>query len=160
LQEVWALVSVSNQYANQILENQSVEIVSENNPSKTLKGKVALIEQTFEEANQRFARVRIVLPNPNNSLKINSLVTAQFTLSKSKNMQVPSSAVYKTGLNAFVWVKTDTTQNGTGFFQLRKVIAGTSANGMITIQSGLSPNEEIAKEAGLMTDSETFLNAN
>lgn len=160
LQEVWALVSVSNQYANQILENQSVEIVSENNPSKTLKGKVALIEQTFEEANQRFARVRIVLPNPNNSLKINSLVTAQFTLSKSKNMQVPSSAVYKTGLNAFVWVKTDTTQNGTGIFQLRKVIAGTSANGMITIQSGLSPNEEIAKEAGLMTDSETFLNAN
>lgn len=160
LQEVWALVSVSNQYANQILENQSVEIVSENNPSKTLKGKVALIEQTFEEANQRFARVRIVLPNPNNSLKINSLVTAQFTLSKSKNMQVPSSAVYKTGLNAFVWVKTDTTQNGTGIFQLRKVIAGTSANGMITIQSGLTPNEEIAKEAGLMTDSETFLNEN
>lgn len=160
LQEVWALVSVSNQSANQIHENQSVEIVSENNPSKTFKGKVGLIEQTFEEANQRFARVRIVLPNANNSLKINSLITAQFALSDSRNLQVPSSAVYKTGLNAFVWVKTDTTQNGTGIFQLRKVIAGTSANGMITIQSGLTPNEEIAKEAGLMTDSETFLNEN
>lgn len=162
LQEVWALVSVANQYLNQIHENQSVEIIAETNPSKPLKGKVALIEQTFEEASQRFARVRIVLPNSNNLLKINSLVTAQFTISKSKskNMQVPSSAVYKTGLNAFVWAKTDTTQNGTGIFQLRKVIAGTSANGMITIQSGLSPNEEIAKEAGLMTDSETFLNAN
>ncbi|MBK8405245.1 MAG: efflux RND transporter periplasmic adaptor subunit [Saprospiraceae bacterium] len=162
LQEVWALVSVANQYLNQIHENQSVEIIAETNPSKPLKGKVALIEQTFEEASQRFARVRIVLPNSNNLLKINSLVTAQFTISKSKskNMQVPSSAVYKTGLNAFVWVKTDTTQNGTGIFQLRKVIAGTSANGMITIQSGLTPNEEIAKEAGLMTDSETFLNEN
>ncbi|MBK8643682.1 MAG: efflux RND transporter periplasmic adaptor subunit [Saprospiraceae bacterium] len=162
LQEVWALVSVANQYLNQIHENQSVEIIAETNPSKPLKGKVALIEQTFEEASQRFARVRIVLPNSKNLLKINSLVTAQFTLSKSKskNMQVPSSAVYKTGLNAFVWVKTDTTQNGTGIFQLRKVIAGTSANGMITIQSGLTPNEEIAKEAGLMTDSETFLNEN
>lgn len=162
LQEVWALVSVANQYLNQIHENQSVEIIAETNPSKPLKGKVALIEQTFEEASQRFARVRIVLPNSNNLLKINSLVTAQFTISKSKskNMQVPSSAVYKTGLNAFVWVKTDTTQNGTGIFHLRKVIAGTSANGMITIQSGLTPNEEIAKEAGLMTDSETFLNEN
>ncbi|CAG0994975.1 hypothetical protein FLAV_02530 [Flavobacteriales bacterium] len=162
LQEVWALVSVANQYLNQIHENQSVEIIAETNPSKPLKGKVALIEQTFEEASQRFARVRIVLPNSNNLLKINSLVTAQFTISKSKskNMQVPSSAVYKTGLNAFVWVKTDTTQNGTGIFQLRKVIVGTSANGMITIQSGLTPNEEIAKEAGLMTDSETFLNEN
>jgi hypothetical protein len=37
-----------------------------NNPSKCSKEKLLLIEQTFEEANQRFARVRIVLPNPNN----------------------------------------------------------------------------------------------
>jgi hypothetical protein len=143
---------------NQIHENQPVEIVSENNPSKTLKGKVSLIEQAFEEANQRFARVRIVLPNAKNSLKINSLVTAQFALSDSKNLQVPSSAVYKTGLTAYVWVKTDTTRNGTGIFQLRKVIAGASSSGMTTIKSGLSPDEEIAKEAGMMTDSETFLN--
>ena len=158
LQEVWALISASNQNANQIHENQSVEIVSENYPSKTLKGKVSLIEQTFEEASQLFARVRIVLPNPNNSLKINSLVTAQFALNDNKNLQVPSSAVYKTGLNAYVWVKADITQNGTGIFHLRKVIAGASTNGMTTIKSGLSPNEEIAKEAGMMTDSETFLN--
>ena len=101
-----------------------------------------------------------MLPNSNNSLKINSLVTAQFELSDSKNLQVPSSAVYKTGLNAFVWVKTDTTRSGTGIFHLRKVIARASTNGMITIISGLSPNEEIAKEAGMMTDSETFLNEN
>ena len=157
LQEVWALISVSNQNANQIHENQSVEIISENNPSNTLKRKVSLIEQTFEEANQRFARVRIVLSNSNNSLKINSLVTAQFALSDSKNLQVPSSAVYKTGLTAYVWVKTDNTRNGTGIFQLRKVIAGASSSGMTTIKSGLSPDEEIAKEAGMMTDSETFL---
>jgi membrane fusion protein, copper/silver efflux system len=160
LQEVWALISVSNQNANQIHENQPVEIISENNSSKTLKGKVALIEQTFEEANQRFARVRVVLPNPNNSLKINSLVTAKFPLIDNKNLHVPSSAVYKTGLNAFVWVKTDTTRNGTGIFQLRKVIAGASSSGMTMIKSGLTPNEEIAKEAGMMTDSETFINEN
>lgn len=160
LQEAWALVSISNQYVNQIHENQNVEIITENNATKTLKGKVALIEKTFEEANQRFARVRIVLPNPNNSLKINSLVTALFQLSNSKNLVVPSSAVYKTGLNAYVWVKTDTTKNGTGIFQARKVIAGTSNNGMISITSGLSSDEEIAKEAGLMIDSETFINGN
>ncbi len=158
LQEVWALVSVANQYLNQIHENQSVEIIAETNPSKPLKGKVALIEQTFEEASQRFARVRIVLPNSNNLLKINSLVTAQFLLTENNNLQVPSSAVYKTGLNAYVWVKTGTTQNGTGIFQLRKVITGSSSNGMTTIKSGLSSDEEIAVQAGLMTDSETFLN--
>lgn len=160
LQEVWALVSIPNQYISQIHENQSVEIITENNTSKSLKGKVALIEQTFEEVNQRFARVRIVLLNSNNSLKINSLVTAQFQLSDSKNLVVPASAVYKTGLSAYVWVKIGTTKNGTGIFQARKVIAGTSNKGMISIISGLSSDEEIAKQAGLMIDSETFINEN
>lgn len=158
LQEVWALVSVSNQNLNQIHENQSVEIFSESNPAIILKSKVALVEQTFEEASQRFTRVRIVLPNSNNLLKINSLVTAQFTLSNNENLQVPSTAVYKTGLNAYVWVKTDTTRSAIGIFQVRKVITGTSNKGMTVIENGLSPDEEIAKQAGLMTDSETFLN--
>lgn len=158
LQEVWALVSVSNQFLNQIHQNQSVEIISENTLSKTFNGKVALIEQTFEEAKQRFARIRIVLPNSNNLLKINSLVTARFALSKNENLQVPSSSVYKTGLNAYVWVKTDTTRNGTGIFQVRKVTAISGSNGMTIIKNGLSPVEEIALQAGLMTDSETFLN--
>lgn len=159
LQEVWVLVSLPNRNVSQIHENQSAEIVSESNPSKILN-KVALIEKTFEEASQRFARIRIVLPNSNRSLKINSLVTASFALSNNENLQVPSTAVYATGLNAYVWVKTDTTRNGAGVFQVRKVIAGASNNGMTIIKSGLSPNEEIAKQAGLMTDSETFLNAN
>lgn len=160
LQEVWALVSVTNQNANQIQENHSVEIISENNPSKVFNGKVALVEQTFEEANQRFARVRIVLRNTNNSLKINSLVTAHFTLSNNGNLQVPSTAVYKTGLNAYVWVKTDTTLSGTGIFQVRKVIIVPGNNGLTTIKSGLSSDEEVALQAGLMIDSETFLNEN
>ena len=158
LQEVWAVVSVSTQYLNQVHENQTVKIVSESNPLIILNGKVALIEQTFEEASQRFARVRIVLRNTNNSLKINSLVTANFALSDRTNLQVPSSAVYKTGLNAYVWVKTDTTQSGTGIFQLRKVITGSGNNGMTIIKSGVLPVEEIALQAGLMTDSETFVN--
>ena len=91
-------------------------------------------------------------------LKINSLVTAQFGLSNNENLQVPSTAVYKTGLNAYVWVKTDTTRSGTGIFQVRKVITAPGNYGMTTIISGLSPDEVIALQAGLMTDSETFLN--
>jgi Cu(I)/Ag(I) efflux system membrane fusion protein len=158
LREVWAIISVSNQYLNQVQVNQAVEIISESNPSIVLNGKVALIEQTYEEAGQVFARLRIVLKNTNNSLKLNSLVTAQFTLRNNDNLQVPSSAVYKTGLNAYVWVKTDTTKSGTGIFQLRKVIAGSDNLGKTRIKSGLSPEDEIALQAGLMTDSETFFN--
>ncbi|MHB1278250.1 MAG: efflux RND transporter periplasmic adaptor subunit [Bacteroidia bacterium] len=158
LNEVWALVSFSEQYIDQVSVKQSIQIVAEYNPSEKLIGKIILIEPAFEEANQRFVRVRITLSNPDNSLKMNTLISTQFTINKTGQLHVPSSAVYKTGLNAYVWVKTDTTEMGTGIFQLRRVIPGSNQNGSTYIVSGLEGNEEIAKEAGLMIDSETFLN--
>lgn len=157
LQQVWALVSVPSEHLADIRENQPVEIVSESNPSKVLNGKIALTEKVFEENNQRFARVRVILPNSDKSLKINSLVTVHFAFGDNNGLFIPASAVYKTGLNNYVWVKADTTENGTGIFQLRKVIAGANNNGMMAITNGISSGEEIAKEAGFMTDSETFL---
>lgn len=157
LLEVWALISVPSQYLTNVTVNQPIEIISETNTSEVITGKIDVIEQTYEETNQRFGRLRIVLPNTDKSLKINSLVNAKLTLSKSDNLQVPTSAVYKTGLNAYVWVKIDTTANGSGIFQARKVNVGANTAGMTIINGGLAPNEEIAKEAGLMTDSESFL---
>jgi hypothetical protein len=62
LQEVWALVSVSESILNQIHENQSVEISFQKTILQKRSKEKFLIEQTFEEANQRFARVRIELP--------------------------------------------------------------------------------------------------
>lgn len=157
LREVWALVTIASAYINQIQVNQSLELVLEGNASKRIEGKIALIEPAFEENDQRFARVRVVVPNVDGSLKVNSLVKAQLGLASNDNLQVPSSAVYKTGLNAYVWVRVDSTEKGTGIFELRKVMAGATNNGMITIESGLLPNDEIARHAGLMSDSETFL---
>jgi membrane fusion protein, copper/silver efflux system len=160
LRNVWAVVSVSNSYLNLIRTSQPVEVIPESNPSSKLMGKIALMEPTFQEADQRFARVRIVLNNAGNLLKINSLVTAHFTLDNGTSLRVPSSAVYKTGLHAFVWVKIDTTRKGTGVFQTRRVIIGPETNGMTLIKGGLLPTERIALRAGLMTDSETFLDEN
>lgn len=160
LKQVWALVSVANGQLAHIKENQSLDIISESDPTKIRKGKITLIEKTFEASGQRFARARVILPNADQSLKINSIVTAQIEVSENKHWRVPSSAIYKTGLNYYVWVKSGTTKKGTGIFQLRKVMAGASNQGMTSITSGLSPNEEIANEAGFMTDSETFVNVN
>ncbi len=158
LNVVWALVSISGQYLDGVVPGQSVQIIAENDPSKKLPGKISMIEPSFEEADQRFVRVRISLSNPDHALKINTLISAQLATPGKSQLHVPSSAVYKTGRQAFVWVKTDTTDLGTGIFQLRKVIAGPGQNGYILITGGLKGDEEIAKEAGLMSDSETFLN--
>lgn len=159
LREVWALVSISERYVDQLALGQSALIAVEDDPTKMVNGKIILIEPAFEDTDQRFVRVRIALSNPDHSLKINTLVSAQLTMSGKSQLMVPSSAVYRTGRQAFVWVKTDTSDLGTGIFQLKKVIAGPVQNGYIPITGGLKGDEEIAKEAGLMSDSETFLNS-
>lgn len=160
LQTVWAILSVPSEYHSSVQSNKQINIVSELFPEKILSGKILLTEQTFEEKQQRFIRVRIELPNPKAALKINSLVTAEFPLASKTGFQVPVSAVYRTGMNAFVWVKTGTTKNGTGIFELRKVTTGAVSNGTTTIVNGLALDEEIALHAGVLTDSETFLNGN
>lgn len=160
LQTVWAILSVPSEYHSSVQSNKQINIVSELFPEKILSGKILLTEQTFEEKQQRFIRVRIELPNPKAALKLNSLVTAEIPLASKAGFQIPASAVYRTGMNAFVWVKTGTTKKGTGIFELRKVTIGAVSNGTVTIVNGLAPDEEIALHAGALTDSETFLNAN
>lgn len=160
LQTVWAILSVPSEYHSSVQSNKQINIVSELFPEKILSGKILLTEQTFEEKQQRFIRVRIELPNPKAALKLNSLVTAEIPLTSKAGFQIPASAVYRTGMNAFVWVKTGTTKNGTGIFELRKVTTGAVSNGTTTIVNGLAPDEEIALHAGALTDSETFLNGN
>lgn len=157
LKNVWAIVSVSPEFHSIIQADSQVKITSELIPNKLLFGRIALTEKTFEDNKQRFIRLRIDLPNPTGELKINSLVTVELPFETKENFQIPLSAVYRTGLNSFVWVKTGTTQNGTGIFQLRKVTTGITANSMTTIISGLSANEEVAEHAGYLADSETFL---
>lgn len=160
LQTVWAIISVPSEYHSSVQPNKQINIVSELFSDKILTGKILLTEKTFEEKQQRFVRLRIELLNPKAALKINSLVTAEFPLETKTGFQIPASAVYRTGMNVFVWVKTGTTKNGTGIFELRKVTTGAVSNGTITIVSGLAPDEEIALHAGALTDSETFLNGN
>ena len=160
LQNVWAIISISPQFHSVLLKNRQVKIISELFPDKQLTGKIALVEQAFEENNQRFVRVRVELPNHNGQLNLNSLLRAEIPLETNGSFQIPASAVYHTGLSSFVWVKTGITQSGTGMFQLRKVRTGAATNGMISVISGLSANEEVAENVGYLTDSETFLDEN
>lgn len=160
LQTVWVIASIPTDVYSSITKNKPVTIVSELNPQKKYSGRVSLIEQNFEENDQRFIRLRVTLPYTGKELKINSLVKLVLPMESDQNFQVPASAVYRTGLNSYVWVKTGETEKGTGIFRLRKVTTGNIFEGKTTIISGLSQNEEIAEHAGYLTDSETFLNVN
>lgn len=157
LTSVWAILSVPTTYSSQFKVQQSLSISSDLSPNHFFEGKIQTIERVFETTDQRFLRVRVPLKNEKNQLKINSLVSAKIPLNSSQQFTVPKSAVIRTGLNAYVWVRKGKTEQGSGIFELRSVILGGITGKYAVISSGLNPNEEIALEAGLLTDSETFL---
>lgn len=157
LAEVWAEVSVSLQHLGHIYPQQRVKLISETNSGADITGTVMLTEKSFEQNTQKFLEVRIRIERVPSFLKLNSLVTALFGLRQDKRLTVPASAVFRTGRNAYVWVKTGQTESGTGIFTVRKVTCGTNEHGFITILNGIPADAEIALQAGLMTDSETFL---
>lgn len=157
LATVWAILSVPLSYSSLLKEQYALTLFSELNPDKALEGKILQIEKTFESKDQRFLQIRVPLVNQNKWLKINSLVNAKLPLNTTRQFRVPSSSVIRTGLNAYVWVKIGNIKKGSRIFKLRSVILGGSTGKYILISSGLEANEEIALEAGLLTDSETFL---
>jgi Cu(I)/Ag(I) efflux system membrane fusion protein len=157
LTTVWAILSVPTVHSSQFKVQQPLTISSELNSDRSFEGRIQTIERVFETRDQRFIRIRIPLKNDKNQLKINSLVSAKMPLNASQQFTVPKSAVIRTGLNSYVWVRKGKTKLGSGIFELRSVIIAGTSGKYVVISSGLQPNDEIALEAGLLTDSETFL---
>jgi Cu(I)/Ag(I) efflux system membrane fusion protein len=160
LQNVWAVIFLSNELVFNLKNRKSINIVSEILPDKPLIGNNLLIEPFYEEKKQNFARMRVELKNDDKKLKINSLVHANIPTESKITFKIPASAVFHTGLSSMVWVKDSVTKNGTGIFNLRKVVTSTKGYGFISIIDGVTEGEEVAIEAGLMIDSETFLSEN
>lgn len=160
LKNVWAIASIPSEMGPRISNNQIVEIESELYPNQLFRGKIEVVEHVFEEGSQRFMRVRIPLSNINKQLKINSFFRADIQLESQGEYEVPSSAVFNTGMSAIVWIKSGVTESGAGIFRMRKVVAGRSNNGRTILFSGVHNGEELAKSAGYMVDSETILRTN
>ena len=157
LETVWVIVSVPAEFSG-FVEQKPVAVYLKDLPGEKYVAKFLLTEPVFSESQQRFARVRMRLDNPSKSIRPNTIVTAEIPVEEESGIRIPAGAVYRTGQHSYAWVKTGTTQEGAGIFELRQVETGRLINGMITILRGLTAGDVIAKEAGMMVDSETLLN--
>lgn len=153
--KVWAILSADISSQAKIKKGDTV-ILSSEVLAEQIKTTVDLVESVYQEK-QRFTQVRIYLDNPLRSLKINSLIKAEFITSVS-GLTVPTSSVFDLGTRKIVWVKTGVTANGIGLFEPRVVTVGVSSNNFTEILSGLTSNEDIALDAGYMMDREGIVN--
>ena len=157
LKKVWALLSVSAREASTLATGKAVSISTPAMPGDTIRGIIDLVEPVVREG-QRQASVRVYLNNPKGMLKPNALVQAQIAVGAGgQALVVPTTAVWDLGRRSIVWVKGAATGANSFLFEAHEVTKGRVRGGFTEITAGLPDNAEIAKEAGLMLDSEAYI---
>ena len=156
LQQVWAILSFETRFSARVREKDAVELQSEMMPERRLAGTVGLLEPIFGQQ-QKFIQARAYLPNPGRRLKLNSLVNGDILPRSGQQLVVPASSVFDLGRRKIVWVYQGRTPQGHKRFEAREVLAGASYGDSIGVIRGLAPHEQIAREAGYLVDSESFI---
>lgn len=156
LQQVWAILSFDTRYSALVREKDAVELQSEMMPERTLASAVGLLEPIFRQQ-QKFIQARAYLPNPGGRLKLNSLVSGMILPRSGQVLVVPASSVFDMGRRKIVWVYRGKTPQGNKRFEAREILTGGAYGDSIGIVRGLGRHEQIAREAGYLVDSESFI---
>ena len=156
LRQVWGILAVEARYVARVRPGQRVRLRSELNTGQPIEARVAYIEPAFAP-DQKFLQVRVYLDNAAGQLKVNSLLTGTLEAPVPRGLQLPSSSVYDVGRRHLVWVFRGNTAAGRRLFEARIVTTGPLGGPMVTILAGLGPQEKVARDAGYLVDSESFL---
>jgi multidrug efflux pump subunit AcrA (membrane-fusion protein) len=117
------------------------------------EGKVVAVTPIIEAAT-RTLKVRALVDNPENKLKLEMFVNVAIKYDLGDKLAVPEEAVMHAGTRDIVFVaKSD------GYFEPRVVMLGSKAQGYYEVLQGLSENEEVATSGNFLIDSESKLNA-
>ena len=143
LSEVWAVCDVFENDLGEVHLGDSAEIRLNAFPDRTFKGKVADISRVLDP-NTRSAKVRIILPNADGSLRPGMFAVATFRSRKlTDRVVVPATAIMRLHDKDWVFRK-----EGDKKFRKVSIIAdGLAPDGMQEIRQGVKPGDELVTNA-------------
>lgn len=157
LSTVWVLADVQEQDLGAVRPGERANIAFVAYPGRTFSGRVDFVYPTMMAAT-RTGRVRIVLPNPNLSLRESMYATVEIEATAapatSNVLVVPDSAILDSGTNQTVLVV-----RGQGRFAPRAIKVGAHGDGYTQVLSGLKPGEQVVVSANFLIDAESNLRA-
>ncbi|NOS90727.1 MAG: biotin/lipoyl-binding protein [Cyclobacteriaceae bacterium] len=156
LREVWGILSVDNLHQDEIILNDSVTVVSELIPEKPFSTVIRFIEPQYTSS-QKFIQVRVYLPNPSSSLRINSLLEATILSKTKESLTLPASSILYLGGRQAVWKKVSQTEEGAHILEIRFVKLGPVSQGRVVVLGGLQADDEVALDAGYLMDRESLV---
>ncbi|HWE05873.1 MAG TPA: efflux RND transporter periplasmic adaptor subunit, partial [Rhizomicrobium sp.] len=156
LSSVWLMADVEEQDLGNIRQDETARAALVAYPGRTFTGKVDFIYPTLM-SNTRTGRVRIVLSNPDGSLRESMYANVAIDTPVSSGAQVvvvPDSAVIDSGTRQVVLV-----ERGQGRFEPRTVQVGAHGEGYAQILGGVKPGDQVVVSANFLIDAESNLRA-
>jgi membrane fusion protein, copper/silver efflux system len=150
---VWVYVTIYEYEAGLVKTGTPVEVRAMAYPGQVFEGKVVAVTPIIEAAT-RTLKVRALVDNPENKLKLEMFVNVVIKYTIGDKLAVPEDAVMHAGTRDIVFVA-----GANGHFEPRVVTLGPKAQGYYEVLRGLSENEEVVTSGNFLIDSESKLNA-
>lgn len=146
---VWVYAQVYEYELELVRPGQEIVVTVPSLPGRTFHAKVVAIDPILN-AMTRTARVRALVPTPEESLRPETFVNVTIRVPLGEKIAVPENAVLDTGEHQIVFVVEEE-----GRFEPRAVELGREAQGYYEVLAGLEPGERVVTSANFLIDSES-----
>lgn len=147
---VWVLLDVYPADAAKLQLGQKVTLSFDGITAIPTEARIDFIEPVLREGHPTIT-ARAHVDNPEGKIKINTLVQATIETSLETGLFVPATALIHLGIQDVVMVKES------ALFSAKRVQRGIETDGWVKILSGITEADEIAENAQLLMDSESFI---
>src|SRR5262252_10975682 len=143
LGQVWVVCDVFENDLGEVHLDDSAEIRLNAFPDRVFKGRVADVSRVLDP-NTRSAKVRIVLPNGDGSLRTGMFAVATFrSRKKLARTVVPTSAVMRLHDKDWVFAKEENSR----FRRMEVHTLGVTADGFTQLRDGVEPGQQVVANA-------------
>jgi Cu(I)/Ag(I) efflux system membrane fusion protein len=147
----WVYADIYEMDLHNVKAGQKVEIQGAFLEGKTISGEVFSVDQVLNRKT-RTAKARIRMKAINITLRPESFVNVTIFAPQGEHLTVPSSAIFDTGKESFVFI-----DQGRGKLEPRKVQVRFRAGELAAIGDGLKEGDNIVTSGQFLIDSESRL---
>ena len=153
LSRVWVNAQVFQNDVGRLKQGDSSTIIVDAYPGRTFQGRLEEILPQVDMTT-RTVNVRLAVNNPGVTLKPGMFVNVDLKSALGRQLVIPASAVFQTGLRQVVFV-----DHGNGSIEPKDVGLGARVGDDFIVLKGLSAHQQIVTSANFLLDSESQLQA-
>jgi RND family efflux transporter MFP subunit len=153
LSRVWVNAQVFQNDVGRLKRGDSSAITVDAYPGRAFQGRIEEILPQVDMTT-RTVKVRLAVNNPGVTLKPGMFVNVELKSALGRQLVVPASAVFQTGLRQVVFV-----DHGSGSIEPKDVSLGVRVGDDFVVVKGLSAHQQIVTSANFLLDSESQLQA-